>query len=299
MKWVKITDQCSYFSASVNIGYIESNGKGLLIDAGIDDQAAKKVLKTLMEENKPITSLFLTHAHSDHFGGAAFLQKKVPHVKTYAPSFEEAIMRNPRLEPIYLFQGNEPIASLRNKFLEGPTVDIDEVCDEGKMNIGGLDVMLHSFPGHSYNQLGLEYDDILYAADSYFSVETLIKHRIPFQVDALSTKQSLEKLLTLHVKGAVPGHGEYDEQFQTTVDENIRLHEEILQDIVHCLESEGGTMSQDDLLQRMFQKKNIKLNQLSAYLLYRTAVLAFVSELVKKEILEFCIIDYKIYLTQK
>ncbi|MDT8862760.1 MBL fold metallo-hydrolase [Alkalihalobacillus sp. MEB130] len=297
MKWIKITDECSYFSGAVNIGYIEKKDKGLLIDAGIDDSTAKKVLKQLKEKGKPITTLFITHAHTDHFGGAAYLQKHIPHLKTFAPVFEESILRNPRLEPISLFQGNEPLSSLRNKFLEGPSIKVDVTCEHGEMQMDGFNVYLHALPGHSYNQFGLQFDQILYAADSYVSVETLKKHAIPFLVDGLTAKQSFEKLLHLPVAGAVPGHGYYEEDYKKTVRENVRHHNEILQDIRECVNADG-CIAQDDLLQNVFNKRGIILNQLSMYVLNRTALLAYVTELVKEGKIEFYMKENKIWVKQ-
>ncbi|GAE25328.1 zinc metallohydrolase [Halalkalibacter wakoensis JCM 9140] len=296
MKWIKITETCSYFSGAVNIGYIESKDKGLLIDAGIDNSTAKKVMRQLREQEKPITSLFITHAHADHFGGAIYFQNELPHLQTYAPTFEEAILRNPRLEPIYLFQGNEPLPSLRNKFLEGPAINVDVFCDAGETYIDGFLVYLHAFPGHSYNQLGLEYEKVLFAADSYFSVETLQKHNIPFQVDAESTKHSLKELLALQVNGAVPGHGDFESMFQQTVKANIDHHNKILTDIITCMEEVGGAAYLDDLIQKVFENRGMKMNQLSMFVLNRTALMAYVTELIKKEVLDLCVEDNKMLI---
>ncbi|HEX7063769.1 MAG TPA: MBL fold metallo-hydrolase, partial [Bacillales bacterium] len=72
----KISGNCYYFHGAVNIGYVRKGDKGLLIDSGIDKSTANKVLRQLREHELPVTHLFITHAHSDHFGGAAQLQKK-------------------------------------------------------------------------------------------------------------------------------------------------------------------------------------------------------------------------------
>ncbi|UOK58876.1 hypothetical protein MGI18_07535 [Bacillus sp. OVS6] len=42
MKCIKLTEKCFYFQGAVNIGYIMSSNYGMLIDAGLDPQTAKK-----------------------------------------------------------------------------------------------------------------------------------------------------------------------------------------------------------------------------------------------------------------
>lgn len=231
MDLLKISDHCYYFHSAVNIGYVHSSDQGLLIDAGIDKSTANKVIRTLKERSLPITHLFLTHAHADHFGGAAQLQKKCS-VSTLAPVFEEAIMRCPKLEPMYLFQGNNPPKEMRNKFLEGDPVRVDRVCEEGDLDLGGIRLELIYLPGHSGYQLAVKVDNILYAADSYFSEGQLAKHKIPFMIDVGEGLDSLEKVKSIQCRGAVPGHGVFEEDFQQTVQANIDFHHEILDEIL-------------------------------------------------------------------
>ncbi|WP_191562275.1 MBL fold metallo-hydrolase [Metabacillus idriensis] len=292
MKFIKLTEQCFYFHAAVNIGYIKSGRHGMLIDAGLDQQAAKKVSKQLTEHDCPLTHLFITHAHADHYGGAAFIQEKHD-VHTFAAKEEAAILRNPILEPLYLFQGNKPLPELRNKFLEGTPISINEEVKEGIYQCGDVSFECIAFPGHSLMQLGVKADGILFAADSYFGMEQLRKHKIPYIIDADDTIISLEKLLTIDCKGAVPGHGIYEETFQETVSQNVKYHQHVLSVLSQIISE--GPISQEKLVQKMCRHFDVNPQTLSSWLLFRTAITAYVTKLIKEKKAQITIEDASLY----
>jgi glyoxylase-like metal-dependent hydrolase (beta-lactamase superfamily II) len=278
MDFLQISDNCYYFHNAVNIGYVRNGEEGLLIDSGLDSSAAKKVLRTLKERQFPLTHLFLTHAHADHFGGAAHLQKKTG-VYTLAPFFEEAIMRCPKLEPMYLFEGVNPPEELRNKFLEGSPVEIDQICKEGETETGGFRLELIHLPGHSDYQLGVKVNDILYAGDGYFSEDTLNKHKIPFMVDAGDGLRSLKKLKTIACAGAVPGHGTFETDFYRTVAYNIAFHEALAEEIFEEISGSPGGMSHEEIVRSICGKRKVNASGVSSWTLYRTAVTAYLKYL--------------------
>ncbi|HET7629656.1 MAG TPA: MBL fold metallo-hydrolase [Bacillales bacterium] len=296
MNFKKISDNCFYFHDAVNIGYVRNGKYGLLIDSGIDASAAKKVLRVLNEHDLPCTHLFLTHAHADHYGGAAHLQKKIG-VYTLAPFFEEAIMRCPKLEPLYLFEGVNPPEAMRNKFLEGAPVRVDQVCDAGTLEVAGLRLELIDLPGHSHAQLGVLVDDILYAADGYFSKETLIKHRIPFMVDVSEGIQSLQKLLSVDCKGAVPGHGGFEESFCDTVQFNLNFHKAIADKLLQHIRSESGGMSHEQIIRSACLSHDVRATSVSSWTLYRTAVTAYLLYLIDEGQLSMALNDFQLWFT--
>ncbi|MCA1031136.1 MBL fold metallo-hydrolase [Bacillus timonensis] len=284
MKLTQITDTCYYFQSAVNVGYVHNGEKGLLIDAGLDASTMKKILKQLDEKSLPLTHLFITHAHADHFGGAAYLQEKKS-VYTMAPVLEEAVLRNPVLEPIYLFQGNTPLKELRNKFLEGPAMKVDEVVTEGKYERDGFHFSCLAFPGHSENQHGLLIHDVLFCGDAYFGMEQLEKHKIPFIVDAENTLLSLEKLVEIKCLGAVPGHGHYEQDFQQTVQANIAFHMKIVKSMNSLLDERK--ISHEQLVTEMCNRWEVKLANMGSWLLYRTGVTAYLTMLIKQNKAQF------------
>ncbi|MFB5661427.1 MBL fold metallo-hydrolase [Alteribacillus sp. HJP-4] len=282
MEWKKIKDGCFYFDAPVNIGYIVKGKTGMLVDAGIDKGTAKKVMKALAEKELPLTDIFITHAHADHFGGAAWL-KKQQNVKVHAPELESAVLENPRLEPIYLFHGAEPPEGMRSKFLEGPPVMVDQIVSEGVFQAGEIQGELLRVPGHSHNQLAFISYGVLYGGDSYFAHEYLRKHRIPFMVDVRAAVQSLERLLELEAEGAVPGHGTYEENFKETVSENLKFHNSLLNDLALFIKKEMNGMNIEALTAQYCTNNGVQLQNIGSWALYRTAVTAYVMALVQEK----------------
>lgn len=281
MKLEKLNNTCYYFTGRVTIGYVKQGNSGLLIDAGIDQATMKKVLKQLKKENLPITHLFITHAHSDHFGGAHYLQAQFK-VTTIAPFLEEAIMRNPILEPLYLFGGNDPLPELRNKFLEGKPISIDRVINEGEHTIDDFTFDTLYLPGHSYYQLAIRINDILYAGDSYFGLEELAKHKILFLTDAQLAIESLQELKSISCQGAVPGHGIFEEDFQRTIDSNIAYHEELLKWLELFIQN-STKATHETIVAEMCAAYKVEPTQLSQWLLFRTAVTSYLLALIKRE----------------
>ncbi|MFC5712470.1 MBL fold metallo-hydrolase [Thalassorhabdus alkalitolerans] len=281
MNLKKIKEGCSCFASPVNIGYVQKNETGLLIDAGIDASVSKKAVKQLKEKGLPLTDVLITHAHTDHFGGAGWIAEN-EQVRVWAESFERQVLEQPKLEPVYLFQGNEPPKEMRNKFLEGPAVSVTHSVEEGTVEIGSISGEVISLPGHSHGQIGFRVDGILYAGDSYFAPLYLEKHKIPFMVDKQAAVSSLKKLLTLDVQGAVPGHGHYEENFKITVSKNIDFHQRVEDDLLFLLRT-VKQISLDELIGKFCENKGIIFSQLGSWALYRTAVTAYVMSLVNEE----------------
>ncbi|MBN3555033.1 MBL fold metallo-hydrolase [Fictibacillus nanhaiensis] len=284
MEFIELSTGCYYFKSAVNIGYIvtEDKSKGMLIDAGLESSAAKKVIKQLRSEELPLTHLFITHAHADHFGGAFYIQQNVD-VHTIAPALEEAIMRNPILEPIYLSNGNSPLNEMRNKFLEAPAIRVDEICSEGYLEPFPEVQVIH-LPGHSYNQHGILFRGILYAADAFLGKDVLQKHKIPFIVDASENIATLHKLKMIDVEGMVPGHGNFVTEYKNVIQDNILIHEQITLEVQNVINhSSDFGISFENIVASMLMKYEVEPANLGSYSLFRTAISAHLIQLLENE----------------
>jgi glyoxylase-like metal-dependent hydrolase (beta-lactamase superfamily II) len=297
-KMLELFQNVFVFKGSVNLVYIKSENGGILLDAALDEQRMKKVLKEIEKRGWEVTHTILTHAHADHFGGAAWLQKN-REIITYAAPIEASIMQSPVLEPIYLFGGAKPLDELRNKFLEGRPIHIDQVIKEGTLTIDGIHFILYLLPGHSYYQLGVGVENILlYAADSYFSKEVLDKHGVPFIIDAKETMDSLKKLQTISsYLYYLPGHGEAEENIKETVEANLRRHQEILTIIDTFIEIEGK-VSLEEILAHVLTQFRLESKNLASWLLYRTSILAYVRCLIETKRVGFTLFQNQLLFFQ-
>jgi len=287
---IEITPSCFYFSNPTNLGYVRKGDTGLLIDAGLDASIANKALRLLDERGWPLTHVFITHAHADHYGGLHQIQKKRA-VMTAAPAVEADVLRYPKWEALYLFQGNEPPQAMRNKFIEGKAASIDVVCGEGRHRFGDLDVKLIPLPGHADHQMGVLVDGVLYAADSYVSLDYLFKHKIPFFTDLDKLLASQEKLLSLadDLLGAVPSHGVFEKEFKNTVWGNIAFHNKMLDEILALVERESLPAGIDRLVKTVCDACEVELSDVAMWGLYRTAVVGYLMAAVRRGHLEMAI----------
>ncbi|WP_188208342.1 MBL fold metallo-hydrolase [Alkalibacillus aidingensis] len=293
MKIKQLNDDCYCFESSVNIGYVHKGEHGMIIDAGIDQSSIRKVVRQLESKQLPITHLFITHAHADHYGGAFYLKKHY-NIKVIAPKLEAAIVENPIIEPIYMFQGNAPLDELRNKFLEGPPVQVDQVVDEGTIEIDRFHLELILTPGHSYHQLAVATEGILYAADSYFGEEELDKHKIPFIISAKDTIASLKKLVETNYDGAIPGHGRFETNYHETLQTNIKYHQKILDNLEKELKNHPEGCSHEEIVAKLCEMYEIKADQLSMFLLFRTAVTSYITALIEEGKIKHEVKNYRI-----
>ncbi|MGM0844345.1 MAG: MBL fold metallo-hydrolase [Bacillota bacterium] len=294
MKLRKINESTFYFSSAVNIGYIMKDNQGLLIDTGIDDSTIKKVLKTLKNENLPLNYCIVTHAHTDHFGGASYLKEQTG-IKLYAPKLEKAIIENPLLEPVYLWNGAYPLKELRSKFLEGKAVEVDETIAQGEVEIGPFTLNILHLPGHSAEQAGVLFNEILFAADAYFGTEALNKHVVPFITDAEQTIETLHRLKKLRVNGFVPGHGDFEHDISRSIAANIDVHITLMSSIENLLDK-NGRVSFDQLLKKFLEESHIESRSIGQLLLYRTSFTAYITKLIHDGSIKAEVKDNLIYL---
>jgi glyoxylase-like metal-dependent hydrolase (beta-lactamase superfamily II) len=91
--------------ATVN-SFLFSNGKSLvLLDAQRKTVEAKKLAALIKSKGLPLTHILISHGHTDHFTGMAWLHQEFPQAKIVVAN--EAIKRDIKAYAIYMDSGGE------------------------------------------------------------------------------------------------------------------------------------------------------------------------------------------------
>ena len=65
---------------------VEGTHEVMLVDAQLTKTSAEKVLQEIRKTKKPLSTIYITHAHADHFLGLEVLKKAYPEVRIIATS---------------------------------------------------------------------------------------------------------------------------------------------------------------------------------------------------------------------
>jgi glyoxylase-like metal-dependent hydrolase (beta-lactamase superfamily II) len=286
MEPVRLADGVHYLRGAVNCGLVETESGLLAVDTGLDRGAANRIIRAAEELGRPLVAILNTHAHADHHGGNAHLVRRQG-IPVYAPAVEEAVIREPRYEPVYLFGGAEPVGALVNKFLQAEPSPVDHVVRPGEtVTIDGRALEIVDLGGHSLAQIGVLTDGdvengVLFAADSFFGTEALVKHGVPFLVDADRMWTSLRHLDDYSPAWYVPGHGEAvgdvrDDTFSSNA-AALSLAFEWLGERLRGVPS--GT---EDLLVEFAHAMGMRLVDPASYVLNRATLLGFLSAMERR-----------------
>jgi len=294
MKLINIKSNLGYIENSCNIGYIVINKDVILIDSGLEDAVAKKIIKLLDVQGYKIKAVINTHSHADHCGGNCYIQNKLGAL-IYAPEFESAIIENPYLEPIYLSAGASPLKELTGKFLMAKPSKVDYIIskDDKKIHIDSIALDVMPLLGHAINQIGIAIEGVLYCGDSILNKELLEKHKIPFNVDIDKQIKTLEALRESNYETYIPSHCPpmNKEELNKAVEENLKTLEKINNII---LKSVATYKTLEEIEYYLFKDYDIKITSLTQYSLFKTAIVAHVNYLFNQKLIVKVVEDNKI-----
>lgn len=279
MDLIRLTDSAYQLRSGSNAGLIVQDGQAILVDTGLDKDMAKKILRLVESLRVRLAAVVITHAHADHFGGAATIRARTS-APIYAPALEAAIVANPILEPLYLFSGASPAVEWRHRFTLADACPVDGLLTPGDVTLGGVPFTVITAPGHAPNQVMIAGGGVCFVADACFAPAILHKHGIPFYVDVEQTVDTLNALLTLDEKYAcfVPGHGEAVAEIASWAKENATRLAEIRQAVAASL---AETDDLGSILQRTAARLGLQIPNPVVYTLTQTTILACLSALQK------------------
>jgi glyoxylase-like metal-dependent hydrolase (beta-lactamase superfamily II) len=276
----QISDRVWVIQAATNTGIIKLNDEEcLLIDPGGDKDNAKYALKTLERLGLKPVGVLVTHAHADHYGACAHLQKNVVGLEFFASPFESSLMEQPLLEPIFLYGGAEPIKELTHKFILAKPVAISARLAAGNWEYRGNNFQIINLPGHSTGQIGLIMDDLLFSGDALMLSDYIRKFKFPFYSNIATAFQSLNSIINSDYSLVIPGHGPVLEPdaYRREAEFAVANLKEMIEIAYSQLKARPLTM--EGLLQQMAQRLEIQLATPIQYVLDRTLALAIVNYL--------------------
>jgi glyoxylase-like metal-dependent hydrolase (beta-lactamase superfamily II) len=280
MELKKVTDNVSYIANATNLGVINDGHQAILVDSGLDDDTGRRVLKILVDNGLKLVAVINTHAHADHCGANNFLIERTG-AAFYAPEIEADIIQHPLIQPLAFFSFANPLEELKNKFMMSKPSRIDWVIDskQPSLAISGFELKVVALPGHSINQIGLEYGGVLFCADSLLSKELLAKHRLPVNFDVDKQMATLSFLQSSHYQFYIPSHVTPGPDLSDILKVNLQHMVDTRDCIYQLLDQPYST---DELLRKFFDALKIELKGVQHYFLLRSAALAYLSSLARE-----------------
>jgi glyoxylase-like metal-dependent hydrolase (beta-lactamase superfamily II) len=276
----ELTSRVAKIPGGVNVGVLRGDhGRCVLVDTGLNDTSAKKALKAVREEiGGEVVAILTTHAHADHFGGNATVVKRTG-AKVYAPAFDEAFLRYPLLQPICLFAGADPPASMRGGFMLADPSPVDVVVEGSSLSLEGFDVQIIPLRGHSPNQVGYVADGVFFCADVVLPESVLAKYKIPYLFSVTDHLHALETAAKVACAVAVPGHG----PTVTALDDLVQLNRELVLDVAdRIVEFAAEPSTADALLTQLLKHGRADVADAPSFFLLHPTIYAYLTHLERQ-----------------
>lgn len=189
-----------------------------LIDSGVygSEEQIAQYMKTIGRDISEVKAVFLTHAHPDHIGTAAWFQEYTG-CKIYASQGERAWIEN-----INLQYQERPIPNFYK--LAGKSTKVDLTVRDGDLIPleDNLNIQVISTPGHSADEVSYRLENSLFLGDAI-----PVKGDIPIYInmrDAFRTLQTIRNL-----KGICNYYPAWDHTYSVSdIDEKINDAEHII-----------------------------------------------------------------------
>ena len=276
MDLVKIGDNLYYIPAPTNIGVIVLEMGAFVVDSGLDEDSGRKILRALEKNGLKLVGIINTHSHADHCGGNRYLKRRTS-ARIYAPRGEVCFIENTLLEPIFLFSGASPPEEMKNRFLMAQPSEVDGNAEE--LN----EVRVISLKGHSIDQIGVIFDDVLFCADSVFSRKVIEKHGIPYHFDVDEERRTLEILRESRYRLYVPSHAEPVPDIKGLVEVNLEAIRIVEESLMESLKENKKT---DDIIAGVLKRMKIEVKDIGQYMLLRSAIMAYLSSLRNRKMIK-------------
>jgi hydroxyacylglutathione hydrolase len=199
-----------FFPSNTYLLKKDNSSNCVVIDPGLDSES---IHKSIVENNLTPIAIICTHGHFDHIASVAYLKKEFGNI------------------PYYLHNADFKIAKSANFYLKLTKIKywIEYVApdyvfqnDMEEIKIGGFDLSVFHFPGHSDGSCILKYNDILFTGDIMYKTGLGFNNFPGENINVL--KESIKKIILSFDKEYIvyPGHGESEYLWNITT-KNLEL----------------------------------------------------------------------------
>lgn len=198
---ISLTDRCSYLAGGTNVGLLSlAGGTCVAVDSGDGTVAAEALLARLRERGERLTAVYNTHAHADHVGGNALLERETG-CAVFAPGAEAAVAAHPALNAALLYGGCPGPDQRHPYFLAEPSAARPLTPDALPEGVEAV-----SLPGHSPCMTAYRYDGVLFLGDALCARETLEQCPLSYVWDVAAYRESLKWVMDAQADWYLPSH---------------------------------------------------------------------------------------------
>lgn len=287
----RLTERVGVVPGGTNVGIVRVDDRSVfIIDSGLNDTTARKVLREVRDElQSEIIGILTTHAHADHFGAHAFVVKRTG-ARVLAPAVEATTIEVPILQPAMLYGGADPADGVRTRFLLAEACRVDEVVSAATSDVFGVPLEIVALPGHSINQFGYIVDGTFFCADVVFPSAALAKYPIPYLFGLSEHLKSMARSRDVSATAVVPGHGPVLRSLDQAVDENVAVIERVCAVILESLDEATGL---DDVCAATFATLNVPVFDPQSFYLLRPTMLAYLAHLERTGVVTHFVDKYR------
>lgn len=201
---VRVGDRTWYLEGFAATGfYLRNENEVYIVDAGNTEESGGKIESILDDRGWTPAGILLTHAHTDHYGGCAYLQERYG-CPVFAKGCEAYIAEKSFLEPA-IFYGGYPYPELTRR---GIYYSDGCRCLDVTSELFPSEVEVIDLAGHSMESVGyLMPDGTAFIGDAVFDEQTAEKYPLQSIYSIDDELESFETLKRINARKFVTGHG--------------------------------------------------------------------------------------------
>lgn len=194
-----------------SFAFLESDGSVTLVDCGVRRAPARiqRALASVGKHPQDVQHIILTHAHSDHAGGAAEVVASSAADGVLVHELEAGCVRSGERPPLDPSSGSGRIFGRLSKGGFAPTAVCGTLQDGQVLDLAGGLQVIHT-PGHTPGHISLLHpgSGVLITGDSIFNIASRMRWSYAaFCTNAAQSRQTAEKFVDLDFRTAAFTHG--------------------------------------------------------------------------------------------